>query len=150
MLLKIVKTYQLGNPWYILLKEVPHGFTPSYNLHQGINHSSSLLLRVRNFFQFFRVRFLCLSVLLLVDIKIYMEIKWIKFVVKPSIYVQEKYSLQKIFISVKYKWLCHNKYFQYLNFIYISVYILYLGEYWSYMICFVYMYVNTNWPGLFV
>ena len=45
---KTVKIYQKHNPWYILLKEVPHGFTLTCNHHQGIDHSRSLLLRLRH------------------------------------------------------------------------------------------------------
>ena len=47
VLLKTAKTYQPHNLWYILMVEVPHGFTLACNQRLGINHSSSLLLSVR-------------------------------------------------------------------------------------------------------
>ena len=47
VMLKIVKTHQELNPWYILLKEVTHVFTLECNYRLFINHISSLLLRVR-------------------------------------------------------------------------------------------------------
>ena len=46
-LLNTVKIYQQLNPWYILLMEVPYGFTLTCNHRRGIKHNRSLLLRVR-------------------------------------------------------------------------------------------------------
>ena len=73
VLLKTVKTYQPRNPWYILLVEVPHGFTLACNQRQGINHSSPMLLILRHFPPLFRVHFICLSIILLVNIYISVE-----------------------------------------------------------------------------
>ena len=39
VMLKSFKTYQPHNPWYILMTEVPHGFTLSFDQIRGINHS---------------------------------------------------------------------------------------------------------------
>ena len=44
---------------------------------------------------------------------------------------------------MKERWIHHKKSLQTLNFAYNSVYILYAGAYWSYIICCVYMYVNN-------
>ena len=68
VLLKTVKTYQPLNLWCILLEEVPHGFTLECNQRQGINHSSSLLIRVQHFPPWVKVKFLCPYFVWLVNI----------------------------------------------------------------------------------
>ena len=70
VLLNTLKTYQPRKLWYILLKEVPHGFTLACNYHQGINHSSYLLLGLWHFPPLFIVHFLWLSIVLMVNIYI--------------------------------------------------------------------------------
>ena len=90
VLLMIVKKYQPLNPWYILMMEVPHRFTLACNQRRGINHSISLLLRVRQFSPWLKVNFIFLYVILLVNIYMSMEVKYVFFFVKHSIYVQEK------------------------------------------------------------